>query len=55
MGKARPAFAAVCAKQGSLMPIRILAVDDHALLRKGIRLLISAESDMQLVAEASTG
>jgi len=36
-------------------PIRVLAVDDHALLRKGIRLLISAESDMQLVAEASTG
>ena len=36
-------------------PIRILAVDDHALVRKGIRLLISAESDMQLVAEAPTG
>ena len=35
--------------------IRVLAVDDHALLRKGIRLLISTESDMQLVAEASTG
>jgi len=35
--------------------IRILAVDDHALLRKGIGMLISAESDMQLVAEASTG
>ena len=37
------------------MPIRILAADDHALLRKGIRLLVSTESDMQLVAEASTG
>ena len=36
-------------------PIRVLAVDDHALLRKGIRALIGAESDMQLVAEASTG
>lgn len=36
-------------------PIQVLAVDDHALLRKGIRALISAESDMQLVAEASTG
>ncbi len=35
--------------------IRILAVDDHALLRKGIRMLISTGSDMQLVAEASTG
>ena len=36
-------------------PIRVLTVDDHALLRKGIRTLIGAESDMQLVAEASTG
>lgn len=36
-------------------PIRILTVDDHALLRKGIRLLISTEPDMQLVAEASGG
>ncbi len=36
-------------------PIRILTADDHALLRKGIRALIGAEPDMQLVAEASTG
>ncbi|MEO8593223.1 MAG: response regulator transcription factor [Candidatus Solibacter sp.] len=35
--------------------IRILIVDDHALLRKGVRNLIGAETDMQLVAEASTG
>jgi len=30
-------------------------VDDHALLRKGIRTLLGAEKDMQLVGEASTG
>ena len=35
--------------------IRVLTVDDHALLRKGIRALIGAESDMELVGEASTG
>src|SRR5580693_2998770 len=35
--------------------IRILTVDDHALLRKGIAALINAEPDMQLVAEASNG
>jgi DNA-binding NarL/FixJ family response regulator len=40
---------------GGQKVIRILTVDDHALLRKGIRTLIGAESDMQLVAEASTG
>ena len=36
-------------------PIRVLTVDDHALLRKGIRNLLGAEADMQLVAEACTG
>ena len=35
--------------------IRILTVDDHALLRKGIAALIHAESDIKLVAEASNG
>jgi DNA-binding NarL/FixJ family response regulator len=35
--------------------IRILAVDDHPLLRKGIAALLNAELDMKLVAEASTG
>jgi len=35
--------------------IRILTVDDHALLRRGIAALIGAEPDMKLVAEASNG
>jgi DNA-binding NarL/FixJ family response regulator len=35
--------------------IRILAVDDHPLLRGGIAALIGTQSDMELVAEASTG
>lgn len=35
--------------------IRILAVDDHALLRDGIAALVNAECDMKLVAEASNG
>jgi DNA-binding NarL/FixJ family response regulator len=35
--------------------IRILAVDDHPLLRKGIAALLNAEPDMKLVAEASNG
>ena len=35
--------------------IRILAVDDHWLLREGIAALIAGQSDMKLVAEASNG
>ena len=35
--------------------IRILAVDDHPLLRKGTVALVNAEPDMKLVAEASNG
>jgi len=35
--------------------IRILTVDDHALLRKGIAALVNAEPDMKLVAEAANG
>jgi len=36
-------------------PILVLTVDDHALLRKGMVGLVNAESDMKVVAEASTG
>jgi DNA-binding NarL/FixJ family response regulator len=35
--------------------IRVLAVDDHTLLRDGIAALITNQSDMELVAEASNG
>ena len=35
--------------------IRILAVDDHALLREGIAGLVAGQSDMSLVAQASNG
>jgi DNA-binding NarL/FixJ family response regulator len=35
--------------------IRVLTVDDHALLREGIATLVNAESDMRIVAEAANG
>lgn len=35
--------------------IRILTVDDHALLREGIAALVNAEQGMKLVAEAANG
>jgi len=35
--------------------IRVLTVDDHALLREGIAALVNGESDMRVVAEAASG
>jgi two-component system response regulator NreC len=35
--------------------IRILLTDDHTLFRQGIKTLISAEPDMEVVGEASNG
>lgn len=35
--------------------IRVLIVDDHAIVREGLRGLIEVEPDMELVGEASSG
>ena len=35
--------------------IRVLAVDDHPIVRDGIAKLVGTQSDMELVAEASDG
>jgi two-component system, NarL family, response regulator NreC len=35
-------------------PIRVLVADDHAVLRAGLRMLLEAQPDMTVVAEAET-
>ena len=35
--------------------IKILLVDDHAVVRMGFKMLIEAESDMTVIAEAESG
>lgn len=35
--------------------IRVLAADDHALLRHGIASLVNAQPDMELIAQAASG
>lgn len=36
-------------------PIRVVIADDHTIVREGLRALLSAEEDMQVVGEASDG
>ena len=36
-------------------PIRALIVDDHALFRRGLEMVLAAEDDIELVGEASDG
>jgi DNA-binding NarL/FixJ family response regulator len=38
-----------------MKPTRILLVDDHTLLRAGLRALLEAESDFSVIGEAPTG
>ena len=38
-----------------LMPIRILLVDDHAILRQGLRRILTQTAEFEVVAEAGSG
>ncbi len=37
------------------MSIRVLVVDDESMIRRGFRMIIESELDMEVVAEASDG
>ena len=36
-------------------PIRILLVDDHAVVRAGLHMLLSADPELEIAGEAETG
>lgn len=36
-------------------PIRVMIVDDHAMVRSGLRLFLSSHDDLEIVAEAGDG
>ena len=36
-------------------PIRVMIVDDHPLVREGIRSIVAAEDGFEIVAEAGSG
>ena len=38
-----------------MSPIRLLLVDDHAVVRAGLKMLLSADPNMEIVGEAETG
>ena len=38
-----------------MVPLRLLIADDHPLFRKGIRALLAARSEFEVVGEAATG
>ncbi|MFI6942447.1 response regulator [Streptomyces sp. NPDC050418] len=40
---------------GQGAPIRVLLADDHALVRRGVRLILDGEPDLEVVAEADNG
>ncbi len=37
------------------LPIRVLIVDDHAIVREGLRTLLSEEAEIEVVGEAANG
>lgn len=43
------------ATQAAGAPVRVLLVDDHALFREGLAMIVAAQPDMQVVGEASDG
>src|SRR5579875_1025576 len=54
--RAKPREVSVgAAETDAVDPIRVLVVDDHALFRRGLQMVLGAETDIEVVGEASDG
>jgi DNA-binding NarL/FixJ family response regulator len=42
-------------RENQVSEIRLLLVDDHEVVRTGLRMLLESQSDIKIIAEASTG
>jgi DNA-binding NarL/FixJ family response regulator len=42
-------------RQGVAMTINVMVVDDQAMVRAGLRMLLSGVTDLEVVAEAANG
>jgi anti-sigma regulatory factor (Ser/Thr protein kinase) len=57
LGGARGLPGVAALENGGMTPLktRILLADDHPVVRRGLRLVLDAEPDLEVVAEAGTG
>ena len=42
-------------REGDVERLRVMVVDDHALFRRGLEMVLGGEPDLDLVGEASDG
>jgi two-component system NarL family response regulator len=50
-----PAGREAAAPSGSADPIRVLIVDDHALFRRGLEMVLQGEDDIEVIGEGGDG